>query len=190
VSGFVDHGHHALFDRKIFLSLGGYDEEFSHNEDAEYDLRLAKAGHKIWMVGETPIIYFPRSSLSTLVEQYFNYGWGRASTFLKHRTALKARQMFPVAAFLACAFATLAGFYSLWALTVPALYLLTCLGAGIALGIGEQSICVAAFSGVAFVAMHMSWAAGFLWRLMKRHVHAHVSSLSGVETSTGPSTTK
>ncbi|WP_431269937.1 glycosyltransferase [Dankookia sp. P2] len=38
-SGFVDHGHHAAFDRAFFLSVGGYDESFTHNEDAELDHR-------------------------------------------------------------------------------------------------------------------------------------------------------
>src|SRR5262249_8906559 len=33
-SGFVAHGHHALFDRRFFQELGGYDESFTHNEDA------------------------------------------------------------------------------------------------------------------------------------------------------------
>src|SRR5262245_48947790 len=39
-SGFVDHGHHAAFDLRTFLELGGYDETFTHNEDAELDRRM------------------------------------------------------------------------------------------------------------------------------------------------------
>jgi succinoglycan biosynthesis protein ExoA len=35
-SHFVEHGHHAAFMRNAFLRVGGYDETFSHNEDAEY----------------------------------------------------------------------------------------------------------------------------------------------------------
>jgi NADH:ubiquinone oxidoreductase subunit 5 (subunit L)/multisubunit Na+/H+ antiporter MnhA subunit len=37
----IDHGHHALFKTTAFLAAGGYDESFSHNEDAEFDARLA-----------------------------------------------------------------------------------------------------------------------------------------------------
>ncbi|MEJ0048194.1 MAG: glycosyltransferase [Rhodospirillales bacterium] len=35
-SCFVDHGHHAAFDRAVFQRLGGYDTRFTHNEDAEF----------------------------------------------------------------------------------------------------------------------------------------------------------
>src|SRR5215467_11206655 len=57
---FVDHGHHALFDLQWFLALGGYDESVSHNEDAEYDVRLSRAGGRIWLTRETEVVYFPR----------------------------------------------------------------------------------------------------------------------------------
>ena len=33
----VDHGHHALMTIDAFRAVGGYDESFSHNEDAELD---------------------------------------------------------------------------------------------------------------------------------------------------------
>ena len=36
-SGYVDHGHHAAFRAASFKAIGGYDETFSHNEDAEFD---------------------------------------------------------------------------------------------------------------------------------------------------------
>ena len=39
----VDHGHHALMTTAAFKAVGGYDEAFSHNEDAELDVRLTKA---------------------------------------------------------------------------------------------------------------------------------------------------
>ena len=39
----VDHGHHALMTLEAFKAVGGYDETFSHNEDAELDARLTQA---------------------------------------------------------------------------------------------------------------------------------------------------
>jgi succinoglycan biosynthesis protein ExoA len=163
-SGFVDHGHHALFSRAIFLSLNGYDETFSHNEDAEYDLRLVKAGYKIWMAGEAAITYFPRSSVSALAAQYFRCGSGRAATCLKHNAPLKVRQMLPVGALLLCQIAIAASLFNPWALIFPAAYLVGCVLAGFGLAIREKSPCVAFFGGVASMTIHMAWAAGFLWR--------------------------
>ena len=36
-----------------FRAVGGYDESFSHNEDAELDYRLRQAGYRIWMTDKT-----------------------------------------------------------------------------------------------------------------------------------------
>ena len=84
-SGFIDHGHQALFDLPTFLSFGGYDETFSHNEDAEFDYRLARAGGKIWLCSEAVANYFPRLTPLALAKQYFGHGQGRAQTILKHK---------------------------------------------------------------------------------------------------------
>src|SRR5690606_34917101 len=54
----VEHGHHALMRIRAFRAVGGYDESFSHNEDAELDRRLIAAGHRIWLTGRTRLIYF------------------------------------------------------------------------------------------------------------------------------------
>jgi succinoglycan biosynthesis protein ExoA len=167
-SGYIDHGHHALFDRETFLSVGGYDETFSHNEDAEYDVRLGKAGHKIWMAGDAVMTYFPRASVSSLARQYFNYGYGRASTTLKHRLRMKPRQLLPVFAALGCGGSLVASLVFPWAALVPLLYLGACVAAGVHLGLRERSLCVALFAGVASVTMHMAWAAGFLTRLREQ----------------------
>ncbi|MEL6828468.1 MAG: glycosyltransferase family 2 protein, partial [Pseudomonadota bacterium] len=70
-SGYIDHGHHAGFDIDWFRKNGGYDETFSHNEDAEYDLRLVQAGGKIFMDADIRIGYYPRGRLSALARQYF-----------------------------------------------------------------------------------------------------------------------
>lgn len=77
-SGYVDHGHHAGFDLRVFKKVGGYDDTFSHNEDAEYDARVAQQGGRIFLNADIRIQYVPRSSATALARQYFNYGKGRA----------------------------------------------------------------------------------------------------------------
>ena len=54
-----------------FLEAGGSDESFTHNEDAELDLRLGKAGHRIWLTGNTFMTYYPRAAFRPLARQYF-----------------------------------------------------------------------------------------------------------------------
>jgi succinoglycan biosynthesis protein ExoA len=165
-SGLVEHGHHAAFNRHTFLELGGYDETFAFNEDAEFDKRMVQAGKRIYLEGDALITYYPRADLKSLARQYFNHGWGRASTLLKHRSLPRLRQMLPVAALLGSLLSLgLAAVHPAFAL-LPLAYLLACVAWGVAIAAGNRQMCLA-FAGVAAVVMHMSWATGFLWRLAR-----------------------
>jgi len=162
-AGFVDHGHHALFDLRRFLETGGYDETFSHNEDAEFDARLTQGGGRIWMTRAAEVIYYPRASIPALFRQYLNYGDGRARTIVRHRARPKLRQLAPAAIAPAV---LLALFAILWApLALPAAaWAAASLAFGLVLGITQRSLCVAG-SGVAAMTMHLGWSLGF-WRRM------------------------
>ncbi|HEY8614648.1 glycosyltransferase family 2 protein [Phenylobacterium sp.] len=155
----VDHGHHALFSLEAYTAVGGYDESFSHNEDAELDLRLAEQGGRIWLTDKVRIGYYPRSTPKALAKQYFSYGRGRARTVLKHYTPLKIRQALPLA--VAPAVATLALAPLSWAFAVPALvWMLAALSYGVLLGVKRRDR-AAFLSGPAAMIMHLSWSAGF-----------------------------
>lgn len=165
-SGYVDHGHHAAIDRKVFVALGGYDETFTHNEDAEFDTRLIRSGGKIYLDGEVCIDYFPRASLSALARQYFNFGWGRANTVLKHGARPRLRQMLPVAVFVLCVPALALSPFDALFVVPAALYSATCVAWGLALAVRQKERCLAA-SGLAAIVMHMGWAVGFLGRIAR-----------------------
>jgi succinoglycan biosynthesis protein ExoA len=163
-SGYVEHGHHAGFDRRAFLELGGYDESFTHNEDAELDARLTGSGRRIYMNGDIAVTYFPRADLVSLAIQYFRHGRGRASTILKHRKPPRLRQVLPVAVVLGIALSTALAAVQPWFLVAPFIYALACLGCGAALAMRDGDRCVL-LSGVAAMVMHLSWGTGFLARL-------------------------
>lgn len=160
-SGWVDHGHHALFDLESFFSVSGYDETFGHNEDAEFDVRLGRANGRIWLSQEMQVVYYPRSSPSALFRQYVNYGSGRARTLLRHRVRPKLRQMLPVAvapALLLSPFGLLTPIVALPAL----LWIAGSLGLGLVLGVKARDPAAAA-AGFAAMVMHLGWSIGF-WR--------------------------
>jgi succinoglycan biosynthesis protein ExoA len=162
-AGYVDHGHHALFDLARFLDAGGYDESQSHNEDAEFDVRLARSGGRIWLTRATEIIYLPRMCAHDLWLQYRNYGRGRAQTILRHRLKPKLRQLAPAAVLPALFAACFAPVSPLAA--VPALlWLAVCVSAGTALGIRARARCAFAAS-IAAPIMHLGWSVGF-WSLL------------------------
>jgi succinoglycan biosynthesis protein ExoA len=161
ISGYVSHGHHAIFDRREFLRVGGYDESFSHNEDAELDRRLCAGGGRIYLAADLAVTYFPRATLFSLTRQYFLYGRGCARTLEKHASLPRLRQMLPPLVLLY-------GVAALALVTVaPALLILLAVYAG---GCGLSGLALAlkarepmlVMSGPAAIAMHLAWAAGFL----------------------------
>jgi succinoglycan biosynthesis protein ExoA len=155
----VEHGHHALMTMEAFNAVNGYDETFSHNEDAELDNRLTSAGFKIYLTGETQVTYYPRGSAAALFRQYFNIGHGRARNFLKHRRNTKPRHLVLAAVAPAVCLLALAPFAGIFA--VPAMaWLLLCLSYGLFLGIRLRDACSAA-AGIAAIAMQSGWSFGF-----------------------------
>jgi succinoglycan biosynthesis protein ExoA len=179
-SRYVDHGHHAAFDRRIFLAVGGYDESFTHNEDAELDIRLKSSGAQIWLCSELAISYFPRESFGALARQYFNHGSGRARTMLKHRRPPKVRQLLPLGALGMNMLSLASGLGFGWPFFLPTLaYVGACLTGGLFLAVSERDPAGCA-AGLAAMTMHQSWAAGFVYRVLR----VSVSRASRVPIST------
>jgi succinoglycan biosynthesis protein ExoA len=161
----VEHGHHALMRVSAFEAVGGYDEQFATNEDAELDFRLAKAGARIWLSGRTRMVYYPRASATSLFRQYFGYGGGRARNILKHGVVPRLRQLVPLAVVPTVVLAGLSFFY--WQALLP---LAAWLAASMALGavtIARQAAqyrlppTSAPLVGAAAMIMHFAWSAGF-----------------------------
>jgi len=169
----ADHGHHALMAVAAFRAVGGYDESFSHNEDAELDFRLRAAGHRIWMTDKTFMTYYPRASVGSLFRQYLGYGRGRAKNILKHRAMPKARQMLP-AMVLPVVGGALLAFISLSALIPAGVWAAVCLGYGVWLAFAERNP-YGPLAGFSAMVMHVAWSAGFWMQLVlswKRRVPA------------------
>ena len=161
--GFVDHGHHALFDLEQFVDIGGYDETLSHNEDAEFDVRLARSGGRIWLTRAVDITYFPRSHPLALYRQYVNYGRGRARTLMRHRMRPKVRQFLPACVLPTLLVLALCPWYPL-ALGPAFVWSGSCLVSGLVLGLQQRRRCAFA-SGFAAMLIHFGWSAGFWWEL-------------------------
>ena len=161
----VDHGHHALMRISAFRAVGGYDESFSHNEDAELDHRLRAAGFRIWMTGETFMTYYPRSTAWSLYRQYLGYGRGRARNLLKHRMTPKLRQALPLAVVPVFVGALLAFLH--WVAAVPfILWAGLCVAYGFWIAVSQKNP-YAPMAAVSAMIMHFAWSAGFWWELLR-----------------------
>jgi len=166
-SGYYDHGHHAGFDIEHFRSIDGYDESFSHNEDAEYDHRLALAGGKIWLDADIRLSYLPRATVRSLAKQYYAYGRGRARNLMKHKAKPKLRQLAPVVNLLALVGAGGAAMIFPVFTAYPAFYVAALVAASAYMAIKHRSAC-GLLAGLASGTMHIAWAAGFLRQIVFR----------------------
>lgn len=164
-SGFVEHGHHAAFDLAAFRRVGGYNESFTHNEDAEFDHRLGLAGERIYLCADAVVTYFPRESCKALARQYYNHGRGRARTLLLHRIRPKLRQLLPPAALIGSVGGLLLGTVHEAFLLAPLSYAGLCAGISVVQAIRGRDRCMLALGPAAMV-MHASWAFGFLRTLI------------------------
>lgn len=160
-SGFVDHGHHAAFRMESFRRAGGYDETFTHNEDAELDCRQRRLGSKIYLDADIRLGYEPRATPAGLARQYLAYGRGRSRTVRRHPGSMRVRQLaLPVHLVLSVLAIALAP-WSSWLLAWPVAYVAVLVMTSLQIGWKRRSLC-GLLAGPAAAVMHLAWAWGFL----------------------------
>ena len=148
---FVDTVYLGAFYRDVVTGLGGYDEEFGGNEDAELAFRAQRAGG-VYLDPAIRSSYAVRGNLRALGAQYFRYGRARAGTIRKHPSSLAPRQLaVPL---------LLAGVLSPWRRSVLASY------AGLVVARSaleaRSDPPAATFMAAALPVMHGAWGAGFV----------------------------
>lgn len=166
-SGFVDHGHHAAFRLDTFRKVGGYDETFTHNEDAEFDCRQRALGGKIYLDSEIRIGYQARATLAGLGRQYFRYGAGRSRTVRRHPGSARLRQLMVPAHLLLTAVCLSVAPWVPQLLAWPIVYLLVLAATSGYFAVRHRSWCGLA-TGPAAAVMHTAWGCGFLGALVLR----------------------
>ncbi len=99
--GWVDTVPYGCWRRTTLLRLGLFDETLVRNQDDELNLRITRAGGKIWLSPTIMSWYSPRPMLSTLFRQYFQYGFWKVAVIRKHRIPASWRHLVPIAFVLA-----------------------------------------------------------------------------------------
>ena len=166
-SGWVDTVYLGAFPKNVFNRIGLFDTNCRTNEDAEFNLRILKAGGKIYLDNSLKIEYTPRASLLDLARQYFNYGKGRSYTTLKHKKITSWRQIAPVILVLGLITSLILGFWIPAFFSVIPLYWFTLTISGLLTPRKKhipfpQRIIL----GTLFFIMHTSWGVGFLSYLL------------------------
>jgi len=91
--GPVDTVYLGAFRADALRAVGGYDERFITNQDAELNERLRRAGGTVWLDPTLEVTYLPRTTLRALARQFRAYGRGRAMTARRHPGSLSRRQL-------------------------------------------------------------------------------------------------
>jgi succinoglycan biosynthesis protein ExoA len=85
----------GFYRREVFEHVGLFDETLVRNQDDEFNLRLTRAGGKIWHSPRIKSWYHPRASLAVLFRQYMQYGYWKVRVVQKHGKPASLRHLVP-----------------------------------------------------------------------------------------------
>jgi len=94
-TGPVDTVYLGCWRREVFERIGYFDEELVRNQDDEFNLRLQRAGGRIWQSPRIQSWYQPRTSLRALWRQYMQYGYWKVAVVQKHGRPAALRHVVP-----------------------------------------------------------------------------------------------
>ena len=98
--GAVDTVPYGCWRSDYLIEMGLFDETLPRNQDDELNLRIRLAGGLVWQDPSIVSWYSPRSTLSGLFRQYFQYGFWRVAVLRKHPGKGSVRHFVPGAAAL------------------------------------------------------------------------------------------
>lgn len=93
--GPVDTVYLGCWRRAAFDTFGPFDDELVRNQDDEHNLRLTRAGGRVWQTPRVRSWYTPRASLPALFRQYMQYGYWKVRVIQKHRLPASVRHLVP-----------------------------------------------------------------------------------------------
>jgi hypothetical protein len=177
--GIVDTVYLGCWRREVFARIGLFDEELVRNQDDEFNLRLTRAGGKVWQSPNIRSWYYPRGSLRALFNQYRQYGYWKVRVIQKHKIPASLRHLVPgTFVFLLCVLPL----FGLWSRPVMWIWLATT-GMYSVSNVGASFLTALRTKGrffpvlpVVFACYHLGYGYGFLrglcdFVLLRRQPH-------------------
>jgi len=186
--GWLDTVTYGCWRKSTLERIGLFDENLVRNQDDELNLRLIRTGGRIWQNPRIMSWYSPRTTLSSVFRQYFQYGFWKVAVIRKHKIPGSWRHAVPLlfvamnlallatvaVAIWAGAPAIAAGSAILW-IAMSGCYGLANLFAS-AVAARSSGWDLFPYLPVVFATYHFSWGMGFLVGLF-RNLFKPVSSL-------------
>ena len=165
-AAYVDTVPYGSYKRELFNQIGLFDETLLANEDYELNTRIIQSGGKIWLDPKIRCVYFARSSLRALSQQYYGYGYWKFQMLKRYPETLRWRQALPPVFILGLLVTLLVGLFwkpsmVLFA-AVLGVYLFALLSVGVHMAMKKSDILLIIGIPLAIITMHFSWGAGFI----------------------------
>lgn len=167
---YVDTVPFGAFRRDLAIRIGLFDESLLTNEDYEFNTRIRNSGGRIWLDPAIQSTYFARSSLWSLAQQYWRYGYWKAQMLRRYPNTIRWRQVLPPFFSLSLLILIVVGFfYSLaWIILLLELvmYLSVLLFAGILTALHHKSFGYMVGLPLAIATMHIAWGTAVIWGII------------------------
>ena len=176
--GEAESAYLGVMRRRVLDEVGGFDESIRRGEDWELNLRIRRAGHKVWFDPELAVTYWPRESWARLARQFRATGAWRGELVRRYGRRNGLRFFAPPALVLNVALAALVAILQLTGLLSGAAAMIASI---VYLPIASYVLLIVAlalaprrpadpprdlrerlWTLVVFPTMHLSWALGFL----------------------------
>jgi succinoglycan biosynthesis protein ExoA len=163
-SEYVDHISQGAYLTARCRAVGGFDERWIRNQDCEFDLRYAAGGERLMLDPRFGFHWYVRESPRALARQYYQYGYWRCRTVLRHPGSLSPRWLVPPALVVAllCGVVALATPAGPWLLVAVLASYLAAVGVGVARIGGDAGMGLVPALAIAIPTVHLSWGTGFL----------------------------
>jgi len=176
--GEAESAYLGVIRRSVLEEVGGFDETIRRGEDWELNLRIRRAGYRVWFDPKLAVTYWPRESWVRLVRQFRATGTWRGELVRRYGRRNSLRFFAPpvlvvwllIAAVTAALQLTgvLSGANAAWSSLVYApLAAYALLVAGFALTGTGRGWRERLWSLLVIPSMHLAWGAGFLLGLMR-----------------------
>jgi len=166
----VDTVPFGSFKRELIDRIGSFDERLLTNEDYEFNVRVKKAGGKIWLDPSIRSIYFARSTLMELARQYWRYGFWKWRMLRRNPETLRWRQALPPLFVLSLVGLTVVSLFvpfARWLLMSElTLYFFVLMLAGLLAAFRYRRAYLLPGLVLTIPIMHINWGSGFLWSML------------------------
>jgi glycosyltransferase involved in cell wall biosynthesis len=167
----VDTVPFGCFRREVFERTGLFDEDLIRNQDDTYNAKLKKNGGKIFLIPDIKIRYYARTSVTSTIKMFYQYGLFKPLGNRKTSRPATLRQLIPPGFVLFTILSLISGLFYKFALlagiSVLALYLIIDLIFASSISVKNNRSALLAYLPWLFFLIHISYGIGYLYGMIK-----------------------